>query len=221
MNTEKTHIYFVPGLAASKEIFRNINLPKDKYVMHIIEWKIPDEKESMTDYAKRMANEVKQKDAVLIGVSFGGVVVQAMSEHLTLKKLILISSVKCRSELPRRLRFVQKTGLYNLAPTRFIVSANDLTRFAIGPRSKKRLELYNEYLHVRDKVYMDWAIKNMVSYNRKTPIPGIFHLHGDADMVFPIKHIKNAIVCPGGTHIMLLNRAKWVVDQIDKIVTNK
>ena len=220
MFPEKIHVYFVPGLAASVEIFRNIKLPDNKYVMHIIEWKIPNKNESLSDYAKRMASAVKQKDAILIGVSFGGVVVQAMSEHLTLRNLVLISSVKTRNEMPRRLRFVQKTGLYKLAPTSLIIRAKDLTRFAIGPRSKKRLQLYNEYLHVRDKLYMDWAIENMVGYNRKKPIPGIIHLHGDQDAVFPKKHIKDAIFCPGGTHIMILNRANWIVDQLDKIVTN-
>ena len=221
MTSTKIHVYFVPGLAASTEIFRNIKLCEDKYVTHIIEWKIPNKRESMTDYAKRLAEDVKQSDAVLIGVSFGGVVVQAMSEHLSLRKIILISSIKCRSELPRRLRFIQKTGLYKLAPTSFIINAKDLTRFAIGPRSKKRLQLYNEYLHVRDKEYMDWAISKMVNFNRKKPILGIVHLHGDQDMVFPKKHIKDAIFCPGGTHIMILNKAKWIMDQLDNIITNK
>jgi pimeloyl-ACP methyl ester carboxylesterase len=220
MISEKIHVYFVPGLAASVEIFRNIKLPEDIYVTHIIEWKIPKKKEPLSVYAKRLAEEVKEKDAVLIGVSFGGVVVQAMNEHLDLRKLILISSVKCRSELPRRLRFLQRTGLYRLAPTSLIINAKDLTRFAIGPRSKKRLQLYNEYLHVRDKVYMDWAISNMVNFNRKTPIRGIAHLHGDQDVVFPAKHIKNAILCPGGTHIMILNKARWIVEKLNNIITN-
>lgn len=221
MNSQKIHVYFVPGLAASTEIFRNIKLPENKYVTHIIEWKIPEKGESMSDYAKRMAVAVKQNDSILIGVSFGGVVVQAMSEYLSLRNLVLISSIKTRDELPKKLRFVQKLRLYKLAPTSLIIKAKDLTRFAIGPRSKKRLQLYNEYLHVRDKLYMDWAIKNMVNFNRKNPLPDIIHLHGDQDIVFPKKHIKNAIFCPGGTHIMILNRANWIVDQIEKIVTNK
>lgn len=220
MNSQKTHVYFVPGLAASTEIFRNIKLPENKYVTHIIEWKLPEKGESMASYSKRMAAEITAPNAILIGVSFGGVVVQAMSEHVTLRKLILISSVKTRNELPKRLRFVNKTGLYKLAPTSLIIKAEDLTRFAIGPRSKKRLQLYNEYLHVRDKVYMDWAIENMVGFDRETPIPGIIHLHGDQDLVFPKKNIKDAIFCPGGTHIMILNRANWIVDQLEKIVTN-
>ena len=55
MNNKKTHIYFVPGLAADKEIFENISLPENLYTLHIISWLIPSKKETMAQYAKRMA----------------------------------------------------------------------------------------------------------------------------------------------------------------------
>ena len=51
MNQAKTHIYFVPGLAAGKEIFENISLSKDHYEVHIVEWLIPVKNESIQDYA--------------------------------------------------------------------------------------------------------------------------------------------------------------------------
>ena len=72
MNNKKTHIYFVPGLAADKEIFENISLPENLYTLHIISWLIPSKKETIAQYAKRMAGFVTEKNAVLVGVSFGG-----------------------------------------------------------------------------------------------------------------------------------------------------
>jgi pimeloyl-ACP methyl ester carboxylesterase len=89
MNNKKTHIYFVPGLAADKEIFENISLPESLYTLHIISWLIPIKKETMAQYAKRMAAFVKEKNAVLVGVSFGGVVAQEMSSFLKLKNSLL------------------------------------------------------------------------------------------------------------------------------------
>ncbi|HAH34811.1 MAG TPA: alpha/beta hydrolase, partial [Flavobacteriaceae bacterium] len=47
MNNNKTHIYFVPGLAAGKEIFENINLPESRYTLHVISWLIPSKKETI------------------------------------------------------------------------------------------------------------------------------------------------------------------------------
>ena len=55
MSNHLIHIYFVPGLAAGKEIFRNIKLPEETFRIHILEWLIPEKKELLNEYAKRMA----------------------------------------------------------------------------------------------------------------------------------------------------------------------
>src|SRR5690606_39640571 len=63
----------------------------------------------------------------------------------------LFRSVKTQSELPRRMKIASLTKAYKLIPTRLVLSVEDLTKFSIGPKTKKRLSLYQEYLHVRDK----------------------------------------------------------------------
>ena len=220
MGTSKTHVYFIPGLAAGKEIFKNISLPTSNFETHIIEWLIPEKNEPIRDYARRMAQFVTEPEAVLIGVSFGGVVAQEMSLFLKLKNLIIISSVKSRSELPSRFRLAQKTLAYKLVPTSLVLSANDLTKFALGPKTEKRLKLYQQYLHVRDKDYLDWAIENMVSWDRNEMIKGVIHLHGDKDIVFPIKNIKDCHLIEGGTHIMLLNKGRVISQKLIEIIEN-
>jgi len=218
MSQQIIHIYFVPGLAAGIEIFENISLPEDLFKVHFIEWKIPENKESIKDYAQRMAQEVTEKNAVLIGVSFGGVIVQEMSVFLNLRKLIIISSVKTKHEFPLRLTLARKTLAYKLVPTKMILGADDLTKFAIDKQTKKRLELYQQYLSVRDESYLDWAIENMVCWNRETADKNVIHIHGDNDFVFPIEKIKNCIVIEGGTHIMILNKFKWFNKNLPKII---
>ena len=218
MIPKKTHCYFVPGLAASKEIFKNIRLPEDQFEIHILEWLIPEKDESISAYAQRMAAHVEHPNPVLLGVSFGGVVAQEMSAFLNLKKLIIVSSVKTRNELPKRLKAIRKTGIYKLVPTGWALSVKDLTKFAIGPRSRKRLKLYQEYLWMRDKVYLDWAIKQMVCWDREKPLTDIIHIHGDADIVFPIKNIEATHVIPQGTHIMILNKGSKVSKLLENIL---
>ncbi len=44
MGITKTHLYFVPGFTAGKEIFKNISFPDDRYILHILEWIIPKKK---------------------------------------------------------------------------------------------------------------------------------------------------------------------------------
>ena len=216
MNFEKTHVYFVPGMAAGSEIFRNIKLP-EKYEIHILEWLIPENKESLKAYAKRMASRIKEENSILIGVSFGGVVVQEMSFFLKLKKLIIISSVKSRNELPRRMKFASLTKAYKLIPTGLVLSAEDLTKFSIGPKTKKRLSIYQQYLHVRDKQYLDWALEKMVTWNRNEKLNDIFHIHGEKDSVFPIKYVDGCTIIEGGTHIMILNKGREISQKLLEI----
>ncbi|MBZ0327049.1 MAG: alpha/beta hydrolase [Altibacter sp.] len=218
MTSEKIHVYFVPGMAAGAEIFRNIRLPEDRFTIHILQWLIPEKNESITTYSERMATLITEKESVLIGVSFGGVVAQEMSEFLSLRKLIIISSVKTKDELPRRMKFARKSFFYKLIPTSLVLSAEDLTKFSVGPRSEKRLRLYQDYLHVRDKQYLDWAIQNMVCWNRKTPVAHVTHIHGDSDIVFPLKHIKDCEVLEGGTHIMILTKGLQLSEMIVAII---
>jgi pimeloyl-ACP methyl ester carboxylesterase len=216
---ERIPVYFVPGLAAGKEIFRNIRLPEDRFEVHVLEWMIPEPRESLADYASRMAARIRHNRAVLVGVSFGGVMVQEMSAFLSLRALIIISSVKTRYEMPRRLQYARTTGAYRLVPTSTLLSAEDLTRFAIGPRTRKRLTIYQEYLSVRDKTYLDWAIKQMVCWRRSEQLPGVIHIHGDQDVIFPIKRIRQPVeIVEGGTHVMIINKGKRISELLRTLI---
>ena len=211
----------MPGLAASPSIFERIELPKDTFEMHLLEWFLPNKNETLQSYAKRMAEKVKHDNAVLVGVSFGGVLVQEMAQFLTLKKLIIVSSVKCNAELPRRLKFAKTTKAYKLLPTGLMQDVELLTKLAFGDVLKKKLKLYEQYLHRREKEYLDWAIEQMVCWERVEVDSKVIHIQGDADEVFPVKNIKNFINVKGGTHLMILNRYKWFNQNLPKIILDQ
>src|SRR5690625_7569048 len=80
------------------------------------------------DYVKRMAKGIKHEKTILIGVSFGGVIVQEMAKLLPIEKTIIISSVKSRREFPRYMRFGSFTKLYRLLTAAGILSISDLGR---------------------------------------------------------------------------------------------
>lgn len=214
-------VYFMPGLAASSTIFERIELPIDQFEIFLLEWKLPESKETLKEYAKRMATEIKHKEAVLIGVSFGGVLVQEMAEFLTLKKLIIISSVKSNIEMPRRMKIAKTTKAYKLLPTGLLKDVEKLIKYSFGDALKKRLKLYEKYLHMRNKIYLDWAIEQMICWERIKIDPNVIHIHGDADDVFPSKNITNFINVKGGTHMMVLNRYRWFNSNLPKIILGK
>lgn len=211
MKNTKTHIYFVPGLAASSKIFEFLHFPNDNFELHFLEWILPiSEKESISDYAKRMADFIKEENPVLVGVSYGGIIVQEMSKYLHTKKVIIISSIKSNKELPKRLKIIQKTKIYRLFPTYAIENIEGFFKYAFGDFAKKRVKLYKEYLSVRNENYLKWAIYNVLHWEQKKPLNSIVHIHGRNDKIFPIKHIKNCIPIENGTHIMIINKAKKI-----------
>ena len=209
--SEKTSIYLVPGLGAGTEIFEYLRLPEDRFEVHPIEWLIPQsEDESLENYANRMAEFVKDEMPVLIGVSFGGLLVQEMSKLIPAKKVIIISSLKKRSELPKRLKLLQKLGLYKLLPTGRISRIDDFSRFNFHQTLKRKTELYNRYMRVRNEKYLNWAIKTVLHWKGSGDISNVVHIHGTQDEIFPIKHIDNCIPVEKGTHAMIITRAKRI-----------
>ncbi len=218
MSQEVSYVYFVPGLAADESIFEFIKLPKDRFVTQTIPWKIPFEKESITSYAKRMCAEIKHENCILIGVSFGGVMIQEMSKYLNVSKLVIISSVKNRDELPARMKIARKTKAYKLVPTGLFSKVENWEKFAFGEFARKRAALYQKYLSVNDKKYLDWAIEQMVCWDQEVAPKGLVHIHGDKDVVFPIANIKDCITVDNGTHAMIIYRARWFNKYLPEII---
>ena len=218
MPINKTHVYFMPGMAANAKIFEYIKLPEDRFQIHLLEWIMPTKEESIASYAKRMTLKIEHSNPVLIGVSFGGVIVQEMAKQISCRKLIIISSVKSKAELPRKMRIAKITRAYKLLPTQFVSDFEAFANYAFGDTIKKRVNLYKKYLSVSDKKYLDWAIHNMVCWEQEKGIPNIIHIHGDKDPVFPIKNISNSIVVKGGTHIMIINKYKWFNENLPKLI---
>lgn len=216
----KIHIYCMPGLGASPQIFEHINLPHDTFEIHLLTWKVPlSLEESIQDYAKRMCEEITHEKPVLLGVSFGGMLVQEMSKLIGISHTIIISSVKSHHELPNRLKLAKVTKVYKLFPTWFVENFEEYSKYFLGDYLKKRRELYKMYLSVRNKLYMEWAIYNVLHWKQEEPIQNLTHIHGLEDNVFPAKHIENFIPIDKGTHVMILMKAKTISQIICNTLT--
>jgi len=218
MNQELIHVYFMPGMAANPAIFEYIDLPQDQFKLHWLEWILPDKHEGIKAYAERMSHLVVHDNCVLIGVSFGGILVQEMSSFLNLHKLIIISSVKNRTELPRRMKVARKTRAYKLIPTQLIGNVDALTKFTFGKTVNKRISLYKKYLSMNNKRYLDWAIRELICWDQLHSPDDIIHIHGEKDAVFPLRHINQCITVEGGTHIMIINKYKWFNENLPKLI---
>lgn len=215
---ERIPVYFMPGLAASPAIFERIELPEDQFEMIFLEWQIPLPNESLTDYARRICEKVTQPNPVLVGVSFGGILVQEMAQFVKPRKVIIISSVKSNAEFPRRMKVTKALRAYKLIPNDLVNKIERLSNLSSNEMIRQRVKLYDKFLSVRDDRYFQWAIRNVILWERNKVDENVVHIHGDADNVFPIRYIKNCHVVKGGTHIMILNRFRWINENLPKII---
>lgn len=211
MSNSKTSIavYFMPGMAASPKIFERICLPSDSFTLHYLEWIMPEKNESLQNYARRMCDCVKHANPILVGVSFGGIVVQEMSRHIPTRQVVIISSVKHHQEFPKKFKFAQLTKAHKLVPTGLATRIEALQLLTFGEKWQKKLSLYEKYLSVRDKNYLDWAIEKIIHWKQSQIPAHLIQIHGTEDHVFPIKNIADAYRVEGGGHAMILSHAKW------------
>jgi pimeloyl-ACP methyl ester carboxylesterase len=50
--------------------------------------------------------------------------------------------------------------------------------------------------------------------------PAIYHVHGDADRIFPISNLSPTFTIKGGGHFMIMNKAVEVNEALFKILSN-
>jgi len=218
MSQDIIHVYLMPGMAANPSIFDNLSLPENQFQLHKLHWEIPLKNESLSNYALRMTKKIEHEDIVLLGVSFGGILVQEMSKHITLRKLFIVSSVKTKHELPTRFKVLKATKAYKLLPTQLASNLDLLAKFSFGDTIKKRIDLYKKYLSVNNKYYLDWSIEQVINWEQDKVITEVIHIHGEKDLVFPYQYISNCITIKNGTHIMIIDKYKWFNKNLPKLI---
>ncbi len=219
MSEKKIHMYCFPGMAANTSIFEFLKLP-DHYILHLIAWELPNENESLQVYARRISRHIEHKDAVLLGVSFGGILVQEIAKFYSARKLIIVSSVKTKFEFPKRIEFLKTTKLNKLFPVFLIEKVSSWEQFIFIPHLKKVGKLYDKYLTVKDRKYLKWSLSQIINWDQINELDNLIHIQGELDVVFPVKNIKKCHIVPKGTHAMIVNRAKWFNENLPLLIEN-
>ena len=202
------HIYLMPGMSANPSIFELISLPEHLYKLHYLKWIDPVIEESIFDYSKRISDYIRHDNVILIGVSFGGLIVQEINKIINVDKLIIISSIKSNLELPLYMKSAKFLRLYNYFPLQLFDDVFSISKALKLNKVYKKLDLVDKYLTVRDENYLKWSIREILNWNQSIPPKGIVHIHGDKDLTFPISLIKNCITVPNGNHAIILTKHK-------------
>jgi pimeloyl-ACP methyl ester carboxylesterase len=210
----KKPIYCISGLGADEKIFANLDIKG--YELKYIPWIRPHKKESIEGYAKRMSEYIKEDSAVLLGVSFGGMMGIEIAKQIPLRKLIIVSSIKSGSELPRWMKAAGTLKLDKLVPTSIHKYTETIGNSRLGVSNKEEKEMVRAYRRNADLVFVDWAITQILNWKNNWQPDNIFHIHGDRDKIFPVKKINPTFIIKDGTHMIIYNRAGEISEYIQK-----
>lgn len=201
-------IYCISGLGADERAFSRLQL--NDYKIICLPWLTPLPKETISQYATRMSEPITGDKPVLIGLSFGGMMSIEIAKLIPVEKVILISSIKSDKELPRWMKTAGMLRLNKIFPMRSSKLTEPIQNRFIGITTPEEIEMVRSYRRNAPQVYMDWAINEVLKWRNDWQPPTVYHIHGDADRIFPINQLKPTHVIKGGGHFMIINKAAEV-----------
>jgi pimeloyl-ACP methyl ester carboxylesterase len=200
-------LYILPGLGADSRMF--VPLQAEGIELTVVEFIPPLPGESLPGYAQRMAEKIDTSlPYYLAGVSLGGMVAAEMASFLKPEKLLLISTIKHRKELPPYFR------LARFLPVHRVFNGKFMRKYAPRERTKDMDPLVRKLLgDMRldaDPKLIEWALDAVLKWKRVLPHPGALHIHGSKDPLFPPRFIRGHKQLNGGGHTMVMTHAKEV-----------
>jgi pimeloyl-ACP methyl ester carboxylesterase len=213
-------IYCISGLGADERAFSKLTV--EGYNLHVIQWLKPYPKETIVQYAARMREPIAQENPILMGLSFGGMICTEIAKQMPVQKIILVSSIKSLYELPFWMRAVAKLKLNKVVPlkrtSKFSEAVQNLFLGISTPEEKAVVAVSRKK---DNKEYIHWAVNQVINWKNNWQHQYTFHIHGDADRMFPIKRVKATYIIKNAGHFMIMNRADEVSSYINLIVNRE
>ncbi len=205
-------LYIFSGLGADERVFQRLDF--SGFSTTFIKWIVPQDKETIENYAKRLLDQITTTKPTLIGLSFGGIMAIEVAKQIDTENVILIASAKTKNEIPFYYRFAGQLRLHKLLPTRLLKNSNFITNWIFGTSSMFDKQLLRQILLDTDPIFLKWAIDKVARWTNQTQTKNIFHIHGTSDRILPLRFVKCNTKIKNGGHLMTLNKA----DELNNIL---
>lgn len=218
--SEKTVIYLIPGQGSDSRIFSNFDVG-DEFELKNIEYFTPSKGTSMRDFALELSKQIDTtRKFIIIGVSLGGMLATEMTDFLNPYKTIIISSAKCRSELPGRYKIQRWVPVYKLFTANAIKRGSFVMQPLVEPDRSVCDETFESMLEAKDPLFLKRTIEMIMKWDRKVYSRKIVHIHGDNDNTIPARNVKFNYLVENGSHMMMLTRSAELNIIIRRELTN-
>jgi pimeloyl-ACP methyl ester carboxylesterase len=216
-------IFLIPGLGYDHRIFKNLDL--SVLATECINWIEPNRNEKIHEYSKRIFSHIEKTDdeITLIGHSLGGIVAQEIASIRKVNKIILISSIKSRKELPLSFKIVGLLHLYKIFTKEISIKTIKYWGKNHGFQTPKEKDLFKSMVGKQTNKYLQWALRELSSWQEPN-IPNstkLIQIHGTNDKTFPFKLVDNPdFIIENGSHILVYKQATKISELITKQIIN-
>ena len=207
-----TDIYCISGLGADERIFANLSI-RNVRLIHL-PWPEHDEYDELSCYAQKVSALINAENPIIMGVSLGGMLAVEIGKIREVKKTILVSSCKTKSELPPYDGWFGKLMKSKILPAYIYKRPNRIMLDKFGSETDEDDALVAAILKSSDGRFMKWAMRAVALWQNNDFREPVTHIHGRKDqMLFPDNvHAEHWI--EDGGHMMIFNRA----DEISRII---
>lgn len=207
-------LYIVSGLGADFTVLEKLKFP-DHIEIVFLDWLIPDLGEKFKHYVKRMADRIDDSEPfLLLGYSFGGVIVQEIQKLKPAEKVVILGSIKTHHEKSGFIKMGELTRIPKFLPkslfTEKTTYAYSFFRRLIDPKNPRVMD----YFTVRHPYYLKWSVEKMAAW-KSEPNPHVIQILAEKDIVFPLKYSKPDYVIKNATHLFPATKPK----QVSKILS--
>ena len=199
-----TSCYILSGLGADERVFEQIDFGVYKPIFIPLEPVDPEQ--TFDSYVRQLCKRIQEPHPILIGISFGGIVAQEMSVVLNNCPVLILASIKTKSELPLWMKAGGKLGLQKFIPVKKLLKSKKGNHWFFGTETTEEKTILDQILADSDPPFTKWAIHQIVSWKRTTPVSSkVLHIHGTKDRIFPIQKLHPDYIIEGGTHFMTVS----------------
>lgn len=210
-------VYFIAGLGADSRAFSFLAL--DFCYPQFINWLQPAADETLSSYAERLFAVIKDEEAIIVGLSFGGMLAIEIAKRHPATKVIIIASAKTYREIPSYLRFWRHFPIYKLHSDKIKNSAGSLVLSVLGAKGVEQKKLQLQIMKDSDPIFTRWAINAIVNWRNSTVPENVTHVHGTADKLLPYRYVKADFSIRDGEHVMVMDRPQELSQLLKQLIS--
>jgi len=209
------NLYCFSGLGADEKLYDNISIKG--FTLQHIRWLPYNKKESLPDYAARLAEQIKEPKPVLLGVSFGGMLAQEAAAVLKAKQTVIISSIQNAAHFPFYYHWANGLKITDWMPSQLFTTSSPLADYLFGAETEADKKLLRHFMRTADAGFIQWALWAIINWKNKNTPNNLTHIHGTKDRIIPLPpNVQYTI--KGGGHLIVYNRAAAINTVLNNVL---